>query len=237
MAVRKHAAGSVIAGALAGAWLGLARSAPEVPPVHVVGVPTSQRSLDGALTAVAQDADLRLVVEMPSEPQSVTLAKGRRPAAQVLDELAHQVDAVRVEVNGVVVLRPENYPTADESELAYRHAMEGLVAFLGALSADQRESVVNENWLDAEALPKAQQQRLRAALLDDDPSDEVWRQWAREGKIAAGFLFDPYVQIDGVQGVPGERWFVRTRHRLPAYDRLVPAKRPGAVRPASQEGR
>jgi len=221
----------------AAALTGLARSGPDAPLSQIVRLKAGTVTVERALATVADETGLQIVADLPSQDGRVTLAEGARAASDVLGEVAESMDAVPLSTHGSVVLRPNTYPTVDQPEKAYRSAMQGLVSFMEELPATRRDTIADEEWLDVASLPRGQQQRLRAALLDDDPSDEVWRQWAREGKIAAGFLFDPYVQIDGVQGVPGERWFVRTRHRLPAYDRLVPAKRPGAVRPASQEGR
>ena len=54
-------------------------------------------------------------------------------------------------------------------------------------------------------------------------------------EVAVGFLFDPYIEVDGIEGQPAKRVFIRAGERFREFDRIAPGSVPGTARAALEE--
>jgi hypothetical protein len=208
----------------------------EGPTNRRLGKSVSDLRLEDALTAVCADTGVRVAMEIPADRPRVTVKKTSRTVGEVLDDVAASTGAVRMERDGVTVLRPGTYAAVSDAERTYRAAMEEVAQFLDRLSPADKEAIAREEWLDVKKLPLEQQQRVREALLDHAPSEESWNRLLGEAQMAVGFLYDPYLEVEGLKGEPAKRLFIRAGERLLEFDRLVPGTRPGTLRAGFEEG-
>ena len=209
---------------------------PEAPLTRPVRTDVSGRPLPEALAAVTRETGVRVVMEIPEQPPRMPATGAGRTAGEVLDELAAASGRTRLERGGVVVLRPDQYPATDESEHRYREAMAGVADFIGALPVDKRAAAMDEEWLDVKQLSAEQQRRVQAVLVANSYSAGDWTSLLSQVEVAVGFLFDPYVEVDGIEGQPAKRVFIRAGERFREFDRIAPGSVPGTLRGALEEG-
>lgn len=187
-------------------------------------------ALEERLREVAEGHKLRIVAALPDGAVELPVRQDGEKAEAALAALAKAANLRRVDKKGVVVLGPAVYPPVDDHELLYWQATQELTAFLQNLDPKGQEVLHAGEWFNLKTLPAEQQRRLRLGLLRTD-RDPVWETWLKTHEAAVGFIFDPYVEIEGgLEGLGYPRKFFRASAVVRAHRRLIPGKIAGGVR-------